>query len=66
MRSRALTILTYRSHNEGNEMVWDIAVGTSINRGELHSRLGGGSWQDGITRVVKTDEMLVFTNDGGG
>jgi hypothetical protein len=47
-------------------MVWDIAVGTSINRGELHSRLGGGSWQDGITRVVKTDEMLVFTNDGGG
>ncbi|MCS0470175.1 hypothetical protein MKU73_12845 [Curtobacterium flaccumfaciens pv. betae] len=47
-------------------MVWDIPIGTSIGRRELHSRLGGGSWQDGITRVVKTNEMLVFTNDGGG
>lgn len=47
-------------------MVWDIPIGTSIGRRELHSRLGGGSRQDGITRVVKTNEMLVFTNDGGG
>jgi hypothetical protein len=48
------------------EMVWDIPIGTRIGRRELHNRLGGGSWQDGITRVVKTNEMLVFTNDGGG
>jgi hypothetical protein len=48
------------------EMVWDIPIGTSIGRRELHDRLGGGSWQDGITRVATTDEMLVFTNDGGG
>lgn len=48
------------------EMVWDIPIGMSIGRRELHSRLGGGSRQDGITRVVKTNEMLVFTNDGGG
>ncbi|UXN24521.1 YDG/SRA domain-containing protein [Curtobacterium flaccumfaciens] len=47
-------------------MVWDIPIGTSIGRRELHNRLGGGSWQDGITRVASTDEMLVFTNDGGG
>ncbi|WP_336697130.1 hypothetical protein [Curtobacterium sp. USHLN213] len=47
-------------------MVWDIPIGTRIGRRELHHRLGGGSWQDGITRVVKTNEMLVFTNDGGG
>lgn len=47
-------------------MVWDIPIGTRIGRRELHNRLGGGSWQDGITRVVKTNEMLVFTNDGGG
>jgi len=47
-------------------MVWDIPIGMSIGRRELHNRLGGGSWQDGITRVVKTNEMLVFTNDGGG
>jgi hypothetical protein len=48
------------------EMVWDIPIGTSIGRRELHDRLGGGSWQDGVTRVAATDEMLVFTNDGGG
>lgn len=47
-------------------MVWDIPIGMSIGRRELHDRLGGGSRQDGITRVVKTNEMLVFTNDGGG
>lgn len=47
-------------------MVWDIPIGMSIGRRELHNRLGGGSRQDGITRVVKTNEMLVFTNDGGG
>lgn len=47
-------------------MVWDIPIGMSIGRRELHNRLGGGSWQDGITRVVATNEMLVFTNDGGG
>lgn len=47
-------------------MVWDIPIGTRIGRRELHDRLGGGSWQDGITRVAATDEMLVFTNDGGG
>lgn len=46
-------------------MVWDIPVGTSIGRSELHRRLQGGSRQDGITRVVKSNEMLVFTNDGG-
>lgn len=47
-------------------MVWDIPIGMSIGRRALHDRLGGGSRQDGITRVVKSDEMLVFTNDGGG
>lgn len=47
------------------EMVWDIPIGTTIGRRELHSRLGGGSRQDGITRVVKRNEMLIFTNDGG-
>lgn len=50
----------------GMRMVWDIEIGTSLERRELHARLKGGSWQDGITRVATTDEMLVFTNDGGG
>ncbi|MCC8908320.1 YDG/SRA domain-containing protein [Curtobacterium sp. GD1] len=46
-------------------MVWDIPIGSSIARRELHNRFGG-SWQGGITRATKTDEMFVFTNDGGG
>ncbi|MGL3198218.1 MULTISPECIES: hypothetical protein [Curtobacterium] len=46
-------------------MVWDIPIGTSIARRELHDRFGG-SWQGGITRATQTDEMFVFTNVGGG
>lgn len=46
-------------------MVWDVPIGTRLPRRELHDRFGG-SWQGGITRATKTDEMFVFTNIGGG
>jgi hypothetical protein len=46
------------------EMVWDIPIGASSARRELHERFGG-SRQGGITRATKTDEMFVFTNVGG-
>lgn len=46
-------------------MTWDISIGTRLPRRELHDRFGG-SWQGGITRATKTDEMFVFTNVGGG
>jgi hypothetical protein len=48
------------------EMVWDIAVGQALRRREVHSRVGGGSRQNGIAPVAGSPEILVFTDPTSG
>lgn len=47
-------------------MTWDIEIGETLeNRKAVQARVGGGSMQNGITRVAASDQMLVFTGAGG-
>jgi hypothetical protein len=47
-------------------MTWDLNPGDELPRRELHERLGGGSRQNGMTRVSRTDDLLLFSSSAGG
>jgi len=46
--------------------VWEITVGQTLRRREVHSLVGGGSRQNGIAPVAGSPEILVFTDPASG
>src|SRR5215213_9784783 len=44
---------------------WDISLGTTLPRRELHSRHGGG-WYGGIEPAVKSESVFLFSNLAAG
>lgn len=44
---------------------WDLEPGTELRRTELHARYGGNR-QSGIAPIANSQNILIFTGDGGG
>jgi hypothetical protein len=46
-------------------MAWDLELGAELPRREVHDLVGGGSRQNGMTRVGSSDNFLLFSSSSG-
>ncbi|OJF10218.1 hypothetical protein [Couchioplanes caeruleus] len=46
-------------------MAWDLSPGDELSRREVHELVGGGSRQNGMTRVRYSDNLLLFSSSAG-